>query len=158
MRSKGGHRRFTVAELQRLRGLRQVQLRTPPLPAGPLHSVYLVLISQGSELADMVAGSLYEGAPGWFAEEDARAPTAEWIIQLATSFREGRYASMSSDLDRYLRHAEVGGASLAERHLFVERFGTALRRRLEHQRSGQAEQRDASQAMAMLAQHTLTSG
>jgi excisionase family DNA binding protein len=155
-RSSGGHRRFAVAELQRMHGLRRVRLRTPPMPSGTLHSMYLVLISQGSELADLVAGSLYEGRDGWFAQEEARAPTAEWITALATSFRQARYGSMTADLERYLRHAEVSGASLAERHLFVERFGAATRRRLEQQRCPPDEQRAAAQAMAALAQHTLT--
>jgi excisionase family DNA binding protein len=155
LRSSGGHRRFTVAELQRMHGLRRVRLRTPPMPSGTLHSVYLVLISQGSELADMVAGSLYEGRDGWFAQDEARAPTAEWITQLATSFRQARYGSMTTDLARYMRRAEVSGASLAERHLFVERFGAATRRRLEQQRCPAEEQRAAAQAMAALALHTL---
>jgi excisionase family DNA binding protein len=156
VRSSGGHRRFSVAELQRLHGLQRVQLRIPPMPSGTMHSVYLVLISQGSELADMVAGSLYEGRDGWFARAEARAPTAEWITQLATSFRQARYGSMTTDLERYLRRAEVSGASLAERHLFVERFAAATRRRLDQQRCPPAEQRAAAQAMAVLTQHTLT--
>ena len=47
--------------------------------------------------------------------------------------------------------AEIGGASLAERHAFLERFAAALTRRLGQQQRPQREQALASRTLAALA-------
>jgi excisionase family DNA binding protein/diguanylate cyclase (GGDEF)-like protein len=151
VRTTGGHRRFYVSELARLHSTNAAQLRVPALPDRALPEIADILRSDGIELARSVARSMYEDRLGWFGHEEALAPTRAWLGELASGFGEGAYETLGDSLRRFMLRAEVGGAALAERYVFLDRFGPALERHLNRRDRPHSEQAAARRTFGALA-------
>jgi excisionase family DNA binding protein/diguanylate cyclase (GGDEF)-like protein len=150
-RTSGGHRRFYVSELARLHSTNAAQLRVPALPDRALPEIADILRSDGIELARSVARSMYEDRLGWFGHEQALAPTRAWLGELASAFGDGAYEALADSLRRFMLRAEVGGAALAERYVFLDRFGPALERHLNRRDRPHSEQAAARRTIGALA-------
>ncbi|MEA2270175.1 MAG: hypothetical protein QOC64_2785 [Solirubrobacteraceae bacterium] len=136
VRTPGGHRRFTIAEVSRLNAERGTApagaVRPIAPPAQPLDALRALLDQRGMDLAAAAARALYgaEGTPGWFAGDDAVGPLKRWVWALASACRSGDYAIAHESTLALSRHAQLAGATLLERHRFVELFGEASVRTL----------------------------
>jgi hypothetical protein len=121
-----------VSRLNAARGTapaRAVQPISPPVQA--IDALRAVLDVNGFELVGATTRSLYgERAPGWFAAAGAEAPLREWLAALASACRRGEYADARESTLALTRQAQLGGATLLERHAFVELFGEAAVRAL----------------------------
>jgi diguanylate cyclase (GGDEF)-like protein/excisionase family DNA binding protein len=156
VRTSGGHRRFRLSELRQLAPpTPSVRLRAPKVPDTPVLPAALLLSEDGPQLVDVACRSIYEGSGGWFARDDARVAVDSWIRSLADAFRSGSYLSLSDAARELSRRAQVGGASLAEQHAFLERFGAAVRRGLAQRDGSEAEQVAVARTMAALAHQLL---
>ena len=92
------------------------------------------------ELAAAVARGLYEGpAPGWFASPAAREQLGAWATALAAASRNGAYDPALEATRRLVTHADLAGATLLERHGFLERFGDAAVRTLQERGANRPE-------------------
>ncbi len=151
VRTSGGHRRFYLSELTRLAPTRAARLRTPPLPDTALPAVAEALHADGTELTAAAARSLYSQHVGWFARDEATEPLRAWVRDLAGAFERGRYDTLADSLRRLMLCASVAAAPLAERHLFLERFGAALEARLIRLERPQREQAAARRVISALA-------
>jgi diguanylate cyclase (GGDEF)-like protein/excisionase family DNA binding protein len=136
IRTPGGHRRFSVSEVSCLNAARRsaspqvVQPLAPPVQA--LDPLREVLDVSGFDLASTATRVLYGGdqLPGWFAAADAEAPLRAWIAALASSCGLGVYGGVRDSTLTLTRKAQLGGATLLERHAFLELFGEAALRAL----------------------------
>ncbi|MGA2471642.1 MAG: EAL domain-containing protein [Solirubrobacteraceae bacterium] len=151
VRTSGGHRRFYMSELARLSAPTRAQLRLPTTFDQPLPGVAELLYCDGADLATTAARALYEELPGWFGSQDARDATRTWIDELAAAFARGSYPPLIDSLRRYMLVAEVGGSTLTERHMFLERFGAALEAHLNRRDRPQREQTTARRTISALA-------
>ena len=136
VRTSGGHRRFPASELRRLAAeaatTTKPEVRNTALPAEPLPALHELLGGAAGELAAAVARGLYEGpAPGWFASPAGREPLGVWATALAAASRRGEYDSALEATRRLVTQADLAGATLLERHGFLERFGDAAVRTLQ---------------------------
>ncbi len=156
VRTSGGHRRFRLSELRQLAPPpANVRLRAPKFPDGPVVDAGVVLGEEGPALIDVACRAIYEGAGGYFGREDARPAVDAWLRRLGDAFRSGSYLSLGDGVRELSRRAQIGGASLAEQHAFLERFGAALRRRLAQTGSDEEEQVAVARTMAALAHQLL---
>jgi excisionase family DNA binding protein len=136
IRTSGGHRRFTVAEVSRLNAERGTApphaVRPVPPPAGPLEALRALLDQRGMDVAAAAAKALYgaEGPSGWFAGEDAVGSLKRWLWALTSACRSGDYAIADESTLALGRDAQLAGATLLERHRFVELFGDVAVRAL----------------------------
>ena len=135
-RTTGGHRRFPASELRRLNAetaaAARPEVRPVPLPGEPLPAVGELFGGRAGELAAAVARGLYEGpARGWFASDAGREQLATWAGALATACREGDYGAALEATHRLVGQADLGGATLLERHTVLERLGEAAARTLQ---------------------------
>jgi excisionase family DNA binding protein len=135
VRTAGGHRRFAVAEVSRVIAARGPAPRrgVQPIsaPAVRLGRLAGLLEARGAELAAASARVLYRGgATGWFAEQGTDGAVERWIWSLASAARSGNYALADACTVALGRQAEMAGATLLERHSFVETFGAAVLRAL----------------------------
>jgi excisionase family DNA binding protein len=133
VRTAGGHRRFAVDAVRRLAA--ELGVRPGIRPAAPPDLALPMLADRlaagGGELATSAARSLYKQGPrGWFASAGAEQPLQAWLAELRGACKSGRYASALAATEALMRHAYVQGASLLERHGFLERFGVACHRAL----------------------------
>ena len=151
VRTSGGHRRFYLSELSRLSPMGEVQLRTPSLPDGPLPGVAELLAADGLELATAAARSLYDERPGWFARAAALDPLRTFTAELGQAFEHGTYNRLGDSLRRLMLAATVGSATLAERHLFLERLASAIDARLSRAQRPAREQAAARRTLSALA-------
>lgn len=156
VRTSGGHRRFYLSELSRLNPAGEAQLRKPALPVGPLPAVGELLAAEGLELATAAARSLYDERPGWFARAAALDPLRTFTAELAQAFGRGAYDRLGDSLRRLMLAATVGGATLAERHLFLERLAGALDGQLVRAARPAREQAAARRTLSALALTQLT--
>jgi excisionase family DNA binding protein len=136
VRTSGGHRRFPASELRRLAAeaatTTKPEVRNTALPAEPLPALHELLGGAAGELAAAVARGLYEGpAPGWFASPAGREPLGVWATTLAAASRRGEYEGALEATRRLVTQADLAGATLLERHGFLERFGDAAVRTLQ---------------------------
>ena len=134
-RTAGGHRRFAVSEVSRLNAARGVAsgggVRPIPPPAAPLGSLAELLEGDGADVAHAATRALYRTVPaGWFARESAAGAIDRWIRSLASCARCGDYTLSEGATLAVSRQAEMAGATLLERHSFVESFGDAVLRAL----------------------------
>jgi len=156
VRTSGGHRRFRLSELRQLAPRpASVRLRAPKYPDGPQIAAAVALSESGPALVDVACRAIYEGSSGWFGREPARPAVDVWLRRLADAFRSGSYLSLPDAVRELSRRAQIGGASLAEQHAFLERFGAALRRRLAQSDSPEEEQMAVARTMAALAHQLL---
>ena len=156
VRTSGGHRRFRLSELRQLAPRTgAVRLRAPKFPDEPVPLAALVLSEDGPGLIDAACRAIYEGSSGWFGREDARPAVESWVGRLGDAFRSGSYLSLPEGVRELGRRAQVGGASIAEQHAFMERFAGTMRRRLAQGEASDAEQMAVARTMAALAHQLL---
>ena len=144
VRTSGGHRRFPASELRRLAAEAATavkpEVRATALPAEPLPGLHELLGGAAGELAAAVARGLYEGpAPGWFASTAGREQLGTWATALAAASREGAYDGALEATRRLVTHADLAGATLLERHGFLEHFGDAAVRTLQERGANRPE-------------------
>ena len=136
-RTAGGHRRFPVSEIERLNaegsGSRpSVRLVNPP--SHPLISLAELLTDEVSDLEEQAARAVYEDRrAGWFASDAAEDLLKNWVKTLCSACLNGDYDAALDATSKLMRQAQLGGASLLERHTYVERFGELTLRRLAAQ-------------------------
>jgi len=156
VRTSGGHRRFRLSELRQLAPRpASVRLRSPKFPDGPLPEASVAVSETGPALVGVACRAIYEGSSGWFGRDDARPAIEAWLRRLADAFRSGSYLSLPEGVRELSRRAHVGGASLAEQHAFLERFGAALRRMLAQDACPEDDQIAVARTMAALAHQLL---
>jgi excisionase family DNA binding protein len=135
VRTSGGHRRFPAGEVRRLtaanasRGAEGVRPLAPP--TRPLPGLARLVAGRGVELAADSADALYgKSGEGWFRSAEAAPHLHRWVhtVALACLSGSGRQAVDASLA--MLRRAELAGASLLERHAFVENMAAACARGL----------------------------
>jgi putative two-component system response regulator len=130
VRTAGGHRRFPLDAVHRLGGERGRRAAVKPVgpPVDPLPRLSALLRARGAEMAATAATSLYRsgGGPGWFAGADM----SEWLGRLASATAGGGYAEALEATDAIMRTASLQGASLLERHRFLELLGEVAVRTL----------------------------
>jgi excisionase family DNA binding protein len=144
VRTSGGHRRFPASELRRLNAeaatATRPEVRPTPLPAEALPALHELLGGSASELSAAVARGLYDGpATGWYASTAGKEQLSTWATALATASRDGAYEGAVEATRRLVTHADLAGASLLERHGFLERFGDAAVRMLQDRGAGRQE-------------------
>ena len=133
VRTAGGHRRFRHADVLRLAAQADGGPKVRPLepPAAPLPALAATLRLHGRALAAAAGAALYRGGPpGWFASDAAARPLVGWLDTLAASCESGRYERALTASETLLERATEFGATLLERHAFLERFGQLSTRTL----------------------------
>jgi diguanylate cyclase (GGDEF)-like protein/excisionase family DNA binding protein len=158
VRTSGGHRRFPVAELRRLNGevAARPTVRTVVLPADALPALGAVLSSAAGELSAAVMRGLYDGsAQGWFGSVAGGEQLAHWSRALAAATEGTDYDGALDATRRLVTQADLAGASLLERHTFLERYGEAVERALQERGATRAELVGARRVFARLRQVTL---
>jgi diguanylate cyclase (GGDEF)-like protein/excisionase family DNA binding protein len=148
VRTRGGHRRFPVADVRRLSAAaasgEPPALRCPALPAEPIPALEQLLAdAAGSVLATAAAGLYERRRPGWFAGDSAREQLGTWSDGVRAGARRGNYATALEATRRLLSHADYAGATLLERHTFLERFGDAVLRAMHERGASHGELVDA---------------
>ena len=158
VRTSGGHRRFPVAELRRLNGEAAARptVRSVALPADALPALRELLSSLAGELSTAVTRGLYDGpAAGWFGTAAGREQLGHWSAALATATSGTDYDAALDATRRLVTQADLAGASLLERHTFLERYGETVVRALTERRAARAELVGARRLFARLRQVTL---
>ena len=158
VRTTGGHRRFPVAELRRLNGeaAARPSVRAVALPADALPALSELLASTAGELSAAVTRGLYDGpAHGWFGSVPGREQLGHWSAALAAATRGTDYDAALDATRRLVTQADLAGASLLERHTFLERYGEAVVRTLQERKAPHAELVGARRLFARLRQVTL---
>jgi diguanylate cyclase (GGDEF)-like protein/excisionase family DNA binding protein len=158
VRTSGGHRRFPVAELRRLNGeaATNPSVRPVALPADALPALSALLASSAGELSAAVTRGLYDGPTrGWFGSVPGREQLGHWSTALAAATRGTEYDSALDATRRLVTQADLAGASLLERHTFLERYGEAVVRALRERGAPRAELVGARRVFARLRQVTL---
>jgi excisionase family DNA binding protein len=127
LRTSGGHRRFPISEIDRLRS--GLPFRTPPPvsptspPSQPVVSLAELRSARGPELGQIAARALYQGRrTGWFASEAAQPLIENWNKAVSSACLDGNYDIALTASTALTQHAEIGGATVLERHMFLERF------------------------------------
>jgi excisionase family DNA binding protein len=155
VRTSGGHRRFPVAELRRLNGeaATNPSVRPVALPADALPALSELLGSTAGELSAAVTRGLYEGPTrGWFGSVPGREQLGHWSTALAAATRGTEYDAALDATRRLVTQADLAGASLLERHTFLERYGEAVVRTLRERGAPRAEFVGARRVFARLRQ------
>ena len=136
LRTRGGHRRFAVREVQRLSAakapLRKPTVRVFPTPVEPLPDLERLLDAAAPRLATAAAHALYDsGYSGWFASPSGRGNVERWALAVARGAGTGHYELASEATRKLILQASAAGASLLERHTMLERLGEMIARELE---------------------------
>lgn len=153
-RTAGGHRRFDPAEVGRLKGDTASRLRPIPLPGGPLPGLGDLLEREGTRLLGAAGARLYgNGGRGWFKEE--RTALTDWVSAVAKAASGGQWAAAATATRSMLELAQLQGASLLERHGFLETFGGLALRELAAGGTGGEELSEARRGFAALRQRLL---
>ena len=162
VRTHGGHRRFPVSEVRRLTaaetGRRTFAVRPVAPPTRPLPGLARLVAGRGVELAADSADALYgRDGEGWFASPEAEGHLHRWVhtVALACLSGSGRQAVDASLA--MLRRAELAGASLLERHVFVENMGAACVRALQSDADTRVEAAAAGRMFRSIGQSLLAS-
>ena len=158
VRTSGGHRRFPVAELRRLNGEQATRptVRAVALPADALPALGDLLASASGELSAAVSRGLYDSsAQGWFDSVAGRQQLGHWSAALSAATRGTEYDAALDATRRLVTQADLAGASLLERHSFLERYGEVVVRALQERGAARAELVGARRLFARLRQVTL---
>jgi excisionase family DNA binding protein len=144
VRTAGGHRRFPVAEIRRLnsegRACGSPVVRAVALPAEPLPALAALLRDATAEISDASARALYERPRlGWFASDDGEAQVRRWALAVAAAAQDGSFDGAIDATAQLLAQAHYAGASLLERHTFIERYGDVAVRALQQRNAPHAE-------------------
>ena len=161
VRTSGGHRRFPVAELRRLNGeaaARPEVARRRAARRRAARARTSCSASAAGELSAAVTRGLYDGpAHGWFGSVPGREQLGHWSARARR--RQPRGTDYDGALDatrRLVTHADLAGASLLERHTFLERYGDAVGAHAAGaRRAPRAELVGARRALRRLRQVTL---
>ncbi len=115
-------------------------MRSTALPTEALPALHELLGGAAGELAAAVARGLYDGpATGWFASAPGREQLGTWATALATASRTASYDGALEATRRLVTHADLAGATLVERHGFLERFGDASVRTMQERGATRVE-------------------
>jgi diguanylate cyclase (GGDEF)-like protein/excisionase family DNA binding protein len=160
VRTSGGHRRFPATELRRLNAesasAARTQVRPVALPTEALPALHELLGGAAGELAAAVTRGLYDGpVHGWFASAAGREQLSAWTTALAAAARVADYDSALDATRRLVTHADLAGATLVERHAFLERFGDAAVRTLQERGADRPELVGARRLFSRLRQVAL---
>jgi hypothetical protein len=141
-RTSGGHRRFRLADVQRLSsevaGIAAPALREVPWPEDPLAELADLMDLRGDALADLASRSLYDSQRvGWFASPGGHDPLHHWVRDLSAAVRKGDWDAAADATRGLLERSNIAGSSLIERHGFLERFSEATVRTLQKQNADQ---------------------
>ncbi len=144
VRTAGGHRRFPAGEIRRLNAESAVAqrplVRPVALPTDALPELPALLAASAADLAVAGARALYDGPrPGWFASDSGRAQLALWASALGAAARTANYDTALEATRRLVTQADYAGASLLERHTFVERYGDLVGRALQERGCDRSE-------------------
>jgi hypothetical protein len=138
-RTAGGHRRFDVSKVRDALGpiwssnhptVKGVEPPTDPLPAGAD-----LLLDDGPALIRLAAKMLYHGLSGWWSTELAIELSVAWTQAVALCLQTGDYAPSFAATQQLMRQAGRAGASLLERHRFLDHFSTVLIRGMVDRRT-----------------------
>ncbi len=135
VRTAGGHRRFALETVRKVAGERanRPTVRPVAMPADRLAVLGDHLRVHGAELAARAASALYRGGPqGWLGAAESSEAVREWVGAVASACDSARYADAAEASELVMRRAHLHGASLLERHTFLERFGELAVRSLSH--------------------------
>jgi PAS domain S-box-containing protein/diguanylate cyclase (GGDEF)-like protein/excisionase family DNA binding protein len=158
IRTSGGHRRFLVEDVRRLRsGLREsgTRLRGVQMPDHALPRAASLLRERRLDVASAGLAATYEArSGGWFAEPEGRAHVERWLLALSEALATGTYEPAVEATAALARRAALGGVPTAERVTFVDRSCTVLLRLLESD-DGSAELAAARRVCAVLRQQAL---
>jgi excisionase family DNA binding protein len=158
IRTAGGHRRFEASELRRLGTMvdDRPALRRAPVPSIALPALDELLAKRGVDVAAAAANAIYEGPRlGWFRVDASRASMRTWELGLRTAARSGDYSGAVSATGRLVANADFAGASLLERHAFVERYGEVSVRLLQRSGASRVELLDVRRLFARLRESVL---
>ena len=135
LRTRGGHRRFPVREVQRLgakNGRDRPMVRSVPAPVEASPALSDLLTIAAPDLAAAAAQSVYEGArTGWFVSSAGLRQVERWALSVAAAARTGDYESGTEATRKLTQQASLAGATLLERHTMVERLGELIVRDLQ---------------------------
>ena len=147
VRTSGGHRRFPVAELRRLNG------EAAARPTGPRRRAARRRAPRPQRAAGRRgrrarpprsrAASTTAPPTGWFGSVPGREPARPLERRaLATATRGTDYDGALDATRRLVTQADLAGASLLERHTFLERYGeTVVRASQERERPARRARR-----------------
>jgi hypothetical protein len=147
-----------VAELRRLNGEAAARptVRAVVLPADALPALGALLTSVSGELCAAVTRGLYDGpGQGWFGSAPGREQLGHWNRAVAAATEGTDYDAALDATRRLVTQADLAGASLLERHTFLERYGEAVVRTLQERGGSRAELVGARRVFARLRQLTL---
>lgn len=140
-RTAGGHRRFSVAEIQRMianRDRRSMQTAGLSPPSRPLPQTADVLARLGAALLARAGQRLYrdEGAgEGWFVTEPGASHAERWLLEVADAARTGDYGRAVAASRRLARHAWIAGVPAVESDSLLELLTAAVAHELSTLRS-----------------------
>jgi excisionase family DNA binding protein len=161
VRTAGGHRRFSVADVRRLAAENGVRPTVRPVepPSEPLPVLAENLRTHGRQLAAAAVAAIYrEGPPGWFASEPAVAELHDWMLELAESCDSGHYTRAIAVTAGLMQRAQQRAATLLERHAFLERFGQVCVRTLARTGTEREEIAGTRRLFASMQQTLLDTG
>jgi excisionase family DNA binding protein len=152
VRTSGGHRRFRLADIQRLRMERHPvsEVRMQAYPTRPFPFVAATLQRHAGELTSRAARCLYVGPPGWFERPESSGSVQALLGSLARAFATGDFHDAQGAVRSVMHQAQLGGATLAERHGFIQVLDAVLRRQLRELGCPRLEQAGAAQAAAAM--------
>jgi diguanylate cyclase (GGDEF)-like protein/excisionase family DNA binding protein len=158
VRTKGGHRRFAVDDVRRLRfaarpsgpSLRSVQ---PPGRALPHTAAFLR--DNGAAVVEAALRATYERSGGWFAGDEGRPHVEHWLAALAGALESGRYAQAIDATAALTRRARLAGVTTVERVTFLDRSCSALLRLISATEATRDELAAARRACAALRHRAL---
>jgi excisionase family DNA binding protein len=142
VRTAGGHRRFSARAVHRLALERRVPLGVLPIEPPPDRMPLLAgcLRDQGQQMATAAVIDLYRGRPdGWFSGDDAAPLQDRWLRELVHGCDSGNYAGALHAADVLMRLGHEHGASLLERHSYLERFSRGALQALMRAGAGRQE-------------------
>jgi hypothetical protein len=155
-RTPGGHRRFSVSEIGRLRNEARYErvavVRPVPPPVEAMPGLAALLNSRGASLLRQIIDVLYLAPQvGWFASPDAMPPLATWLDAVTAAAVDPRMIDAAKHATKALiRQGMLGGASMLELHRMVESFGEVIGRCLQAQSVTGAEIQQAGRTFSVL--------
>lgn len=158
IRTSGGHRRFLVDDVRRLRSAARStrpRVRGVEPPDHALPRTAALLEERRAELVSAALAATYEArGEGWFAEPEGRAHVERWLVALASALAAGFYGPAVEATTALTRRASLGGTTTVERVTFVDRSCSVLLRMLDSE-SGRGELSAARRVCAVLRRQTL---
>lgn len=151
-RTPGGHRRFRQADVAVLQRdlLGRVVLRRSPVPEGAAPAAAAVLSSDGPAVSQHLGASLYDaGTRGWWAGEEGAGLHGRWLSTLSAACLSGDFDAVLAESRALLRRARLGGASMLECYLALDRTAQIVARRL--QQAGVAREETARVMLVLVA-------